>query len=351
MSAPTTSCVITGLANGTPHTFTVVASLGSRASSPSSPSAPIAPGPIPTRPPRPATGTPPPITVSIGGDSVSAPIALSRGRFQPGVEAVFLARNTDAVAGTAAGIKGGPLFTFGLGGLDDETREEILRLQPKNLVLMGDTSSISIDIGDLLDELADTSLDHVAGVDRYDTAAKLTETTHPFGASVVYVANGIVLADAISGGPAASLENAPVLLVRPHAIPQITVESLRRLKPERIVVLGQTDAVSKEVERRLQEFAPTVERIGGVDRVVTAVAVSQQRFPFGARTIYVTTVDEIDLAGVAVPVASVDRAPVLFSPADCLPTVVRTEIQRLRPTRIVTFGGFAVDDVLGLPDC
>lgn len=352
VSAPTTSCVISGLANNTPHSFTVVASLGSVTSSASTASLAIAPGEAAPPISEPVlVAPPPPVTESIGGDSASTQIALSRTTFQPDVSVVYLIRETDLVAGAAAGANGGPMFTFGPGGLDDSTLAEIRRLRPQRLMVIGESSSASIRAEDLLAALNGTPIERVGGTDRYDTAARIAALTHPGHANVVYVANGVVLADAVSGGPAAGLENAPVLLVRPLSIPKVTADELRRLKPDRIVVLGETDAISRDVERQLQEFAPKVERIGGSDRYATAVALSQQRFPFGARTVYLAIGADLALAGVAAPVATINRAPLLFSRSSCLLPDVRSEIRRLRPTRIVTLGKLEVADVLNLPDC
>lgn len=99
-----------------------------------------------------------------------------------------------------------------------------------------------------------------------------------------------------------------MLLVRPDTVPEVTRRELLRLRPDRIVLLGQTDAVSDTVQ----------------DATVANASV--------------------------VPVATARRGPVLFTRTNCLITEIRAKLERLNPTRIVTLG-LAVDDVLQVPDC
>jgi putative cell wall-binding protein/alpha-tubulin suppressor-like RCC1 family protein len=354
VAAPTTTCTIAGLTNDLSHTFTVTASVSGRSSAASLASLPVTPGVAPM------VVAPPPnrsriVTDAVTGPPTAAPVTLSQRTFAPGVPVVYLATRRDLidamVAGPAAGASGGPVFTVGPGGLDATTLAEIRRLQPGRIVIMGGDQALPATLDTSVNSQLGLMPSRIEGPDRYATAAQLSAANHSTRAHVVYIATGEVLVDAVSGGPAAGLERAPVLLVRPDAIPEVTRRELRRLRPDRIVVLGQTDAVSDTVRDALRDFATTVERIGGADRYATAVAVAQQRFPDGADTVYLTTGHDATVANAAVvPVATARRGPVLFTRTNCLITEVRTELARLNPTRIVTLG-LAVDDILLLPDC
>jgi putative cell wall-binding protein len=50
------------------------------------------------------------------------------------------------------------------------------------------------------------------------------------------------------------VQSAPLLLVQPDSIPAETAAELRRLSPDRIVVLGGEAAVSAQVEAQLSTF-------------------------------------------------------------------------------------------------
>jgi putative cell wall-binding protein len=149
------------------------------------------------------------------------------------------------------------------------------------------------------------------------------------------------MTEALSGAPAANLERAALLLVEPHRIPVVTAAELRRLRPGRIVVLGQTEAISAAVEQELLQFAPVVQRIGGVDRYETAVEVSRQRFPDGADVAFLAPGARPEDALGAVPVAIMSGGPVLFTHGHCVPATVVAELDRLDPTAI---------QILGSPD-
>lgn len=100
-----------------------------------------------------------------------------------------------------------------------------------------------------------------------------------FTSGVAYVATGENFPDALGAGPAAATDTGPVLLVRKDSIPGPTVSELRRLKPDRIVIVGGTAVISAAVEADLGAFAPVVDRIAGADRYATAAELSKRTFP------------------------------------------------------------------------
>ncbi len=87
----------------------------------------------------------------------------------------------------------------------------------------------------------------LAGANRYATAAAVSADTVPGGASRVYVAVGDNFPDALGGGPAGGVNDAPILLVLKDSIPGPTATELNRLNPSEIVILGGTGVVSDTV--------------------------------------------------------------------------------------------------------
>jgi putative cell wall-binding protein len=85
---------------------------------------------------------------------------------------------------------------------------------------------------------------------------------------------------------------------------------------------------------------PTVtERLAGVDRFGTAVAVSQKAYPDGASIVYVASAVDFPDALSAAPIAALNRGPLLLTRRDSIPAAVLEEIARLKPSRIVIVGG------------
>ncbi len=181
----------------------------------------------------------------------------------------------------------------------------------------------------------------LAGPERIATAVAISVELFPEGARTAFVARADGFADALTGGVAAGLADAPILLTGSAALDERTAAELRRLRPRRVVVLGGPSAVAAEVERGLARVTgATVERWAGADRYATAVQVSRRGVaPDGARTVYVTAGDRFGEALVATPNAVAEAAPVLLVADAEVPDSTRSELARLRPEEIVVVGG------------
>ena len=98
---------------------------------------------------------------------------------------------------------------------------------------------------------------------------------------VVFVATGENFPDGLTSGSVAAVSGGPVLLTRKDSLPQVTIDEINRLHPDKIVLVGGTAAVSDTVLHALQPLAPTVVRYGGHDRYETAAMISAAVFPIG----------------------------------------------------------------------
>ncbi len=99
-------------------------------------------------------------------------------------------------------------------------------------------------------------------------------------APVVYVANGMGYADALSAAPAAAFNGGPLLLTPTAAIPDIVLWEIERLHPARIVVVGGTASVSDAAYAQLAAIQPNIRRDAGRDRYETSRVVVQRGFDY-----------------------------------------------------------------------
>lgn len=195
--------------------------------------------------------------------------------------------------------------------------------------------------GSLQDLQAFALGNRLAGADAFGTSAALSATYAP-GVPVAYVASGYNYADALSGGPAAGKQKGPVLLVQPYGVPAVIATELKRLKPARIVVLGGPSAVSDATVSTLGGYTSGgVTRLAGSDRFETSVAVSRSVFAANQSVAYVATGMNFPdaLTGASVAAGSAHSGPLLLVTSVSIPPSVATELQRLRPGRIVVLGG------------
>ncbi len=132
---------------------------------------------------------------------------------------------------------------------------------------------------------------------------------------MAYVATGVDFPDALTGGPAASLTDGPILLVGTDFIPDVTAAELERLNPDHIEILGGTAAVDAGVEAALAGFTSgLVGRLFGSDRFGTAADVATSVFASGLDVAYIATGGEFPDALSGVPAAGQDEAPLLLVP-------------------------------------
>ena len=282
-----------------------------------------------------------------GEDRYATAALVSQRTLAPGVPVVYVATGAnypDALTGgAAAALGGGPILLVRPTTVPPATMAEIQRLQPQRIVVLGGPGAVSAAVQDQLTPLAPGGATRLWGADRYETAAAISRSTFGESVPVAYVATGANYPDALGGVPAAGVEGGPILLVRPSALPAATRTELERLRPQRIVVLGGSRAVSDVVASQLQAYATSpVERRAGADRYETAVAVSRASFGPGVGHLYVATgVDFPDgLSGG--PAAAAGRGPLLLVRGTSLAHAVREEILRLAPQRVTILGGMSV---------
>jgi putative cell wall-binding protein len=85
-----------------------------------------------------------------------------------------------------------------------------------------------------------------AGADRYQTAAALAAMTqHQGTVDTVFLANGLTLADGLTGGAVAGLVGAPLLTTDSGGLNPWTAAEIKVLNPKHIVVLGGPAVVTQ----------------------------------------------------------------------------------------------------------
>ncbi len=284
-----------------------------------------------------------PMTRLSGPDRYSTAVEISKAKFPATSYFVFVSSGAnfpDALAaGPAAALYKGPLLLVPRDGvLPAVVADELRRLDPQQIYLVGGASAIS-------DVMVSQLRDFAGGIDfgganRYDTAAQVAETFGDRG-KTVFIATGANYPDALAGGAAAGRLGGTLLLTARDQLPAETVEAFGGLDPSRIVLLGGTSAISESVRAQIQAVLPgvAVERAAGSDRFATAAAISALTFPGTAGAVYLATGAGFPDALAAAPVAGPDGAPLLLTTQQCVPEPTLAEIRRLDPSHVVVLGG------------
>ncbi len=163
-----------------------------------------------------------------------------------------------------------------------------------------------------------------AGENRFDTAQLIaTENTGfeaAFSGDAMIVATGDRFPDALAGSSLGGAEAAPIVLtpsttaITPGELDEDLVEAIEGVDPETIYILGETEAVSAEIESLIDTgYDAAVTRIGGENRYETAALLARERADELAasaetRTAIVARADEFPDALVAGAIAAATSA-------------------------------------------
>ena len=282
-----------------------------------------------------------------GSDRYATSALVSVETFPDGADTVFLGSGEDYPDALVGGAVGGhlqaPVLLTKPESIPDVIEVELERLDPSVIVILGGESAVSPEVAEAAADYGE--VERLGGATRYETALLVAESGFDAGARVAYLASGEDFPDALAGGVAAALDDAPVLLTHPDVLSPEVATYLADLAPERIVLLGGVEAVSESVASAAALIAP-VSRLAGADRFATSAAISAATFT-DASTVFLADGMTFPDALSGTPLAAANDAPILLVKGDSASPQVCAEVRRLTPDRVVGLGGpAAVSDAV-----
>lgn len=301
------------------------------------------------------------VTRLAGSDRYETALRISSS-FGSEVPVVYLATGTnfpDALsAASAAATQGGPLLLTPPTSLPAAVRNELRRLNPALVVVVGGPSVVSRAV-----ETAVTSLlpnAHVrrdSGTDRYETSRVIAENAFPAGTTAsAFIATGRNFPDALAASAAAGSRGAPVILVDGAGteIDADTEQLLRHLGVQQVVIAGGNSAVSVAMENSLKELlgAANVLRRGGADRFATSVEINRGAFATSS-TVFLSNGQGFADALAGGALAGGTASALFVVPPRCVPPAVLDQIAQLDVRQVVLLGGQGVltSGVAALTSC
>ncbi|WP_339147883.1 MULTISPECIES: SpoIID/LytB domain-containing protein [unclassified Sutcliffiella] len=174
----------------------------------------------------------------------------------------------------------------------------------------------------------------LSGADRFEVAANIASSGWNV-ADTVFIVSQEAYADALSTAPFAYAKNAPILLTRPHSMPDTTKKKLQQLKPREIIVIGGTTSVSNTVFNELKALTTTISRVNGSDRYEVAKNISTL-LGSSNRAIVVGGNAYADALSVA-PYAAVNKIPILLTRDTSIPSSTSEALNG--KTQVTVIGG------------
>jgi putative cell wall-binding protein len=217
-------------------------------------------------------------------------------------------------------------------------QEELTRLQPQKIVVLGGPQAISSNLELTMERFAPV-VRRISGADRFEVAGAVAGTFMG-GNTTAYIASGENFPDALSAAAIAGDDAAPVLLVTKTQLPDATREALEQMPFLRtVVIVGGPAAISSEVALGLAQYG-ALRRVDGADRFAVSAAASEAAFCADNKaTVYIASGENFPDALSGSVAAILNEGPVLLVRHDAIPAAIAAELRRLKPQRIVVLGG------------
>ncbi len=237
----------------------------------------------------------------------------------------------DALAGTPLAYKlNAPILLSRKSDLTEETRNELVRLGAKNVIILGGTGAISNTVANSVRDMG-IEVKRIAGSNRFETA-KLIANEMGTNFSTVVVANGYGFPDALAIAPYAARNGIPILLTEKSYIPGATKTILN--SASNTIVVGGTAVVNQSLLKSM----PKASRVSGATRYETAYKIGTQ-FNF-------SSTDGLAVSGTDFPdaltgsvLAAKRNAPLLLMNPTYLPTETLQLARAKEFARISVLGG------------
>lgn len=213
-----------------------------------------------------------------GTDPFGTAIALSQSQFDAGFGGTVVlaaAGSPDSISGGPyAAAESGPMLLTGKTDLPIEVKDEISRLNPMQVVILGGPGAVSLDQEIELREAGVPVVRRLQGPDRYGTAVQIAQelvnAQLVSGSGSIAIANGDRFADAVAGGPVAAANGMPILLTKTAVIPSSVEAYISRNNSTATLIFGGSGVVSEAVADSL----PSATRLGGADRYATSALIA-----------------------------------------------------------------------------
>jgi putative cell wall-binding protein len=255
---------------------------------------------------------------------------------------VIIARGdlyTDALSGgSLAGLELAPILLsdYKTQSLPTPIQNEIKRLNPTKAIILGGTGSVSTNVENQLKSLGVTTIERIAGANRFDVSAKIGHRVlssmggAKSGVDTAIVASGLVFPDALSASSPSGMYSLPILQVTKDALPT-EIDAFIKNHPyiKNFIIVGGPGTVSDTVKVKLQNYANDrgglVDRIGGANRYEVSVNVAKyepfQLFPF--THVFAKGTDFPDALSGG-PLAAFNGGPILLTPTTKVDPSVQT---------------------------
>lgn len=215
-------------------------------------------------------------------------------------------------AGPLAYKENAPILLTQTNRLTYITKNELKRLRPKKVIIVGGAGSISINVEREIKAAGIPLLERISGKDRFQVAENIAVRLGSWKKAVI--AYGLNFPDALAVAPYAARNQLPILLAKQNEMPATTIKLMKQKGVKATIIVGGEGSVSRRVAQQL----PSPTRIGGKDRFEVAANIARKYFPTSGSAYLATGMSFADALTGSV-LAAKQNAPILLTAPNFVP--------------------------------
>lgn len=260
------------------------------------------------------------------------------------VDTLYIANGNKFADGLTMGpmtfYNNGPLILTDKDNLSNTAKEEIKRLNPGRVIVIGGTNSISDNILVETQNITKVKPIRIFGKNRYETSTKIAEDiSRENTVEKIFLVNGMKDADAISAAAIASKDGIPIVTNSDNKLLPSTKEYIDNNKIKEVIIIGGNKTINDNVKKELENNSIKVERLSGSNRYATASKINTIYFNASGDNIFIANgVNTADALAIG-PVAGKLKAPIQIIPKDTLPDEVKKYLKTVDFESIYLLGG------------
>lgn len=283
-----------------------------------------------------------PLTEIQSGTRYSTAVEISKYSYKQAETVIIVQGNNfpDALSAAPLAFRlNAPILLTRTDVLSMSTYEELIRLKPKNVIILGGTAAVGQEVEDGLVQ-SGYNVTRITGSNRYQTAYQTALYLNEGNTTKAILASGDSFADALSVGSYAAKEGIPILLTQKNRLSSSVKNAIIDLGIKEIIIVGGSSVISETVEAELMELGISYRRLSGLNRVDTSLLIAQELFQ-DVESLLVSNGWAFADALAAAPLAAKMNMPIILTRPDRLSSTTTTFMSEMKLRQVVVVGGSA----------
>ena len=297
-----------------------------------------------------------PITELTGSDRYETAVKISKEGWKNGSDKVVIINGDVSIDGIIstplATTYNAPILLVEKNNVPDSVKSELKRLNPKNIIIIGDENAISKTTANQIKSTVNASQTRLNGSNRYETSlliAKEIDKNHDVEKVYITNANGGEV-DALTIAAKAGQDKQPIILTDKDSITDNTYKWLKSEDLQNAYFIGGPQMISTNVINKVNGITKdnvTNNRVYGADRHETNANVIKKFYTDDElEAVLVAKSDVLVDALAAGPLAANLKSPILITPKTYVSAYHKDNLEAKSANKVYKIGGGLTSKVM-----